>query len=196
VEIETDRAMIQRAVTGDSVAVASLLKAHADRLQRFVCAKMPATLSSAVDPQDVVQDVMFEACRLIRGFRDEGNDCFFRWIATIARHRIAALLRRHREKTLDGNEDDATAKLLEEMAVYRRTPSRSAAAHELMVMVERSLDRLPPDYRTALRCRHIEGLTVTETAVRMNKSNEAVYLLCCRALKAMRTELRSASNFL
>ena len=38
-------------------------------------------------------------------------------------------------------------------------------------------------------------MSVDETATRMNRTNEAVYQLCTRALQIIRTELRSSSRF-
>ena len=82
-----------------------------------------------------------------------------------------------------------------ELAVYERTPSRSALAHEMIGTLQRSMQNLPEDYREAVRLRYIEGMQVIEIAGRMNRTDRAVHMLCNRGLKALRLELRSASMY-
>ena len=83
--------------------------------------------------------------------------------------------------------------MLEELAVYRHTPSRSAMAHELMAALEGSLQRLPEDCHTALRLRYMEGLDVADAATRMKRTSGSLQMLCCRGLKALRKDLRADS---
>lgn len=200
---ETVDPLLQRAIGGDASALEAVLAAHYARLLAYVRKHMPEELSASVDPADVLQDTYFEACRLIGGFRPDGDDCLFRWLVTIARHRMLAHLRRHRTRRQTssapgggGGDDDDVASLVEQLAVYRRTPSRSAAAHELIAAVERAIARLPDDYRQAVTLRHIDGLSVPEVAARMGRTRESVYVLVCRALRAIRQDLGSASVFL
>jgi RNA polymerase sigma-70 factor, ECF subfamily len=180
--------LIRSAVEGDGDALQELLKANHDRLFEYVQRHLPDQLRPYFDPGDIVQDTFFEACRLIRGFEVRGDDSMFRWLVTMARHHIVNLLRR--PKFIG----DVPA-ILEELGVYQRTPSRSAASHEFMIALEESLGRLTPDCREAVTLRHIQGLSVTETAARMNRSNEHVSVLCHRGLRAIAQDLESASYF-
>jgi len=131
-----DEEMIRRAVAGDAFAVHSLLLAHRPRLLEYVLRQMPHKLRSIYDAEDVVQDVCVDACRRMSDFKPGGQDAVARWLMTIARHRIIDVLRaRHAAKRGGGRaaaDDHAgLVTLVETLAVYRRTPSRSAAAHEL-----------------------------------------------------------------
>jgi DNA-directed RNA polymerase specialized sigma24 family protein len=85
---------------------------------------------------------------------------------------------------------------IERLVVYHRTPSGSAVAHEFISTIERSLYQLVPAYREVITCRFIEGLTVDQTARRMCKENDQVYVLSSRALGALREQLCSASRHL
>jgi RNA polymerase sigma-70 factor (ECF subfamily) len=85
--------------------------------------------------------------------------------------------------------------MLEELAVYRRTPSRSAAGREFMAALEGALNRLPPDYADVIRLRHLEGKPWKAVAARLKKTEPSVNKLCSRGLAALRVELRSASLF-
>ncbi|MFI5380487.1 MAG: RNA polymerase sigma factor [Tepidisphaerales bacterium] len=197
---QEDIAALTRAIAGDAEALQEVLAAHHAQLLAYVTKHFPAEVRNIVDPQDIVQDTCFEACRLIGKFRPDGEDSTFRWLITIARHRMVHLLRIQRSRQGKGDEgcqgDAPIVAALSELALYRRTPSRSAASHEFLAAVEQSIARLPPAYRQVVTLRHLEGLSVEETAVRMNRTPDAVYWLCSRALQAIRLDLRSASFFL
>src|SRR5215475_7146206 len=92
--------IIERAIAGDLRALETLLQSHHDRLTKYVIKHLPAELKGTIDPQDIVQDTCFEACRLIAGFRNEGDDCMYRWLVTIARHRIIKCARRKRPQRI------------------------------------------------------------------------------------------------
>jgi RNA polymerase sigma-70 factor (ECF subfamily) len=197
---EDESALIQRAVAGDTGALETLLQSQHERLLGYARKHLHSDLASAIDPADVVQDTFLEACRLFGGFRDEGSDCLFRWLVTITRNKIALLHRRHAilhpKAGLDAEAaSERVGRILEELAVYRRTPSKSAAAHELMRALEQSLERLPGNYREVVTLRHLDGLSVADTAARMSRTPEAVYRLCFRALEALRNDLESASIY-
>ena len=199
---QQDAVLIDRAVAGDPLALERILEAHYPTLLQYVTRHLPPPLRRSTDPADIVQETYFEACRLIAGFVPAGEDALYRWLVTIARNRMLMLLRKAstRHETAESERaatagDEPIIMLLEQLAVHRRTPSRSAAAHELMVALEGAIGRLPADFREVVMFRHLQGLTVTETAARMKKRPEAVYWMCSRALQAIRTELKSASHF-
>ncbi len=190
---------MRRAINNDPQALEDLLAAHHGRLLAYINKHLPTQLRPFVDSADVVQDTFFEACRLITGFKPSGENATFRWLVTIARHRMIDLLRMH-EARRNGNANDRQsgdllATMLSELAVYRRTPSRSAASHEFLAALEQAIQRLPPTHREILTLRHIDGLSTAEVAAQVQRSPEAVYWLCSRALEALRRDLRSVSNY-
>ncbi len=195
--------LVERAAAGDAEALREVLEAHYDRLHKFVSRQLPPAIRNWVDPADVVQETMSEACRLVTGFVPDGDDSFFRWLATIARNQMRTLLRRwgvrhQRGESALANQDgeaDEVAVLLEQLGIYLRTPSKSAAAHELMAALQQSIERLPKHQRSAVTLRHIEGLSVPEAAAAMDCRPEDVYVSCCRALQSIRNDLKSASLY-
>ncbi len=52
-----------------------------------------------------------------------------------------------------------------------------------------ALERLPPDYRTAIRLVRLEGLKIHEAAAQMNRTPNAVMHLLGRALKQLQDSL-------
>ena len=197
---DSNAALLSRAIAGDRISFEILLKDLHPRLVNYIEKKLPKEVAAAVDPADVVQDTLFEAWRLIRGFQPQGQDSLFRWLATIARHRMIDLSRKGKTRRIQNvdseNENGEVISLLEQLVVYRRTPSRSARAHELMASLEKSLQRLSPINRQIVVCRHIDGMSVDETAEKVGKTTREVSMLCFRGLKTLRQELKSKSRFL
>jgi RNA polymerase sigma-70 factor, ECF subfamily len=195
-----DHFLIQRASAGDAAALALLLQEYEPRLLSYVVRRLPSRIQSIAGPEDIVQDTCYEACRLVRGFVPQGSNSFYRWLIRIANLRIKAAIQKHRTRrtyaiSTSVSDDASVLAALEQLVVYKRTPSRSAAAHEFVSRVEQSLNRLIPDYRQVIVHRFIEGLSVEETAQGMSRDSEKVYVLCSRALGALRGQLGSASHF-
>ena len=196
----TEGILLAEATAGDFPALQRLFYVYHKRLLSYVKKHMPVELQQQADPQDVLQDTFFEVSRRIKEFKTDGDDAFFRWIATIARNRIIDLTRMSRAIKRGGGRpqigaDDQLVQLLEQLSVYSRTPSRSAAAHEFMAAFEDCLTRLSDVHQQAIRLRYIDGLSVDEAATKMGRTKGAFHMLCNRGLKALRTELQSASRF-
>lgn len=194
-------ATLERAAQGDEAAIARLLYAHNARLIAYVTKHMPSDLAAMFEPRDVVQDTYFQAVRQIATFRPDGPDPVLRWLLTIARNSLTDLVRMHRSLKRGGGKararagDNSVSSALAQLAAHRRTPSQSAAAHEFMATLERSIGQLPGDYQRVVTLRHIEGLDVAETARRMNRGPGAIHMLCSRALQALRENMKSASLY-
>jgi RNA polymerase sigma-70 factor (ECF subfamily) len=196
----TVESLIELASAGDGAALATLLQECEPKLLDYARRRLPRAVFALASPEDIVQETCYEACRLIRGFTPQGQNSFFRWLIRIANLRIKATIQKYRSRrtravSTEMNDDSSMLAALEHLVVYRRTPSTSALAHEFISAIERSLDRLIPAYRDVITCRFIDGLSVDETAQRMGKANDQVYVLSSRALGALREQLRSASRY-
>lgn len=197
---EDERELMMRAAGGDAAALERLLQTHRPRLLGYIAKQVPQSMRRLVEPQDVLQDTYFEAFRRMAGLAVGGVSAY-PWLATIARNRIIDLVRAHRSLKRDGKAaadagDQPVVALLQDLAIYRRTPSQSAVARELLATLEQALAKLLPDQRHALSLRYLSGLPPAEIAQRMHRTAEAVHLLCNRGLKALRKELRSSSLYI
>jgi len=168
---------------------------------RYLDRQIPSELRSFIESQDVLQDTLFEAFQRADQFVPDGDDAVFRWMATIARRRVAALLRMQRALKRGGKREAAenlseVVEALEELARYERTPSRSAMAHEMASAIQDSISRLEPQYRDAVRLRYVDGLSIKEVSGRMRRTEGAILMLCNRGLKALKADLQSKSFFL
>jgi RNA polymerase sigma-70 factor (ECF subfamily) len=201
---ESQLTLISNAVAGDSAALEMLLFRCRKRLLAYVQSHFPRELVGFLEPQDVLQDTWLKAIRAISEFRPDGPDPVYRWLVTIARNLILDQVkyartakRKNARVPAERTDDNASIiRLLEEMAVYHRTPSKSAASHELIAILDSAIERLPRDQARALRLRHLEGLEIREIASRMKRTEGSVSMLCNRALKSLRWEMRSVSLYI
>jgi RNA polymerase sigma-70 factor, ECF subfamily len=195
--------LIAQAIAGNTAALETLLHRTHKPLLRFVELHLPNQLRDIYESSDIVQDTWLRAARSIDCFRYEQQDnAVFRWLVTIARRVLIDCLKQRRTQKRDrlripshSNEDGLMARLLEELVVYKRTPSLSAASHELMASLDAAMARIAKDQAKAVRLRYLKGLAVGEIAEQMERSKAAIHLLCNRGLKALRWEMRSASMY-
>jgi RNA polymerase sigma-70 factor, ECF subfamily len=188
--------VLERAKSGDIVAVEQLLTAHRAVVLTYAERHIPLNVRGILSAEDVCQDVLLEAFRRLGSFEETQDDSIRRWLLTIARRRIVTFVeaqyaeKRDRRRThhVDAGDGSVVA-LLEELAVYERTPRQSAVRREVIMVVQEALDRLPEDYGAAIRLRYIEGVSVTDAAERMHRSGGALMTMCCRALRMLRTEM-------
>lgn len=197
--------LVSRAVAGDSAATQELLLIHYDRLAQRLSGAMPSDLQGTLAVEDVLQEAFAEAVQRISSFESRGEGAFFGWVATIAEHRLIDLVRAARalkrgggRVAMEGQRGDRSTvgDLLTLLAADDHTPSRSVAGHEAVSAVQAGLRGLPDDYREVLQHRFFDGLSVAETAERMQRTEPAIHMLCHRAVARLRETLGGASRFL
>lgn len=197
---DTYRRFLEESIGGKASALGELLQYHHRDLKAYVERHLPTELRQFIDPQDIIQDVHFEAFRRIGTFIPQQEDSFPRWLLTIARHRMLDALRSHQAlKRGQGRQvynqrplspqEDSTVALLTDMRVYDRTPSKSALSRELVALLKQSLTQLPGEYREALLLRYLDDLPVATVAQRMAKSEGAIHMLCHRGLHLLHDKI-------
>jgi len=194
--------LIELASSGDANAFSALIRGVLQQLVLYIHRNCPPKIVQLYDGEDILQDVLFEAFRRIGQFVDRGEDALYRWMVTIARNRMLALLRSEDAEKRGGNMDRVSpsndsdmSRLLETLAVYRRTPSQSAASHETMAALELAISKLSDDHQRAINLRFLEGKSHEEVGELMERTTEAAKMLCHRALRELRKEIGSASTF-
>jgi RNA polymerase sigma-70 factor, ECF subfamily len=198
---EQMKQLLARASAGDASAMEALLVAHRSRLLEYISRHLPEDVRRVMGPEDVLQDVYFEAFRRLGTFTADGDSALDRWLATIARNKLIDLVRGHRAAKRGGGAtadvgqggEHSIEVMLQDLAVYERTPSKSVLAHELIAAMQTALGRLAEDHREALRLRYMEQLSPADVAARMGRTERAVHMLCNRGLHALREHLRQMS---
>lgn len=164
----SDAHLVARVVEGDESALGELYGRHVDAIYRFILAQ----LRSREDAEDLTAETFARMIQGLAGFRHEAS--FKNWLYQIARNAV----RNHRRA-----------------AGYRRTVALSpllraadgddppSPAVEDTAVVLSLLLPLPPRYRRVLELRFLHGLTIEETAQRMEISVANAKVLQHRALK-------------
>ncbi|MBY5163233.1 RNA polymerase sigma factor, partial [Salsipaludibacter albus] len=161
---------------GDDDAAAELVRRHIDAVHRFLLAR-------GRDPEvaaDLVQETFRRAVSSLTSIEDHRGGSLLPWLITVAGNlvrdhfRSAAVARRAAEPP---SPDLAAADPGPEHALERSEQADAAAA---------LLDALSPSHRDVLRMRFLEGLTVQETADRLDRTYAATATLQSRALAAAR----------
>lgn len=176
------------------------LQTYRNDILRYLRRGLSSELQRVFDAEDVLQDVYFDAAVGLKNFRADDELSPRKWIFTIARNRLARLRRDQaalkRRSVSIGESDLGLGELiimLDELAIYTKTPSKSAMGRETAIMVDRAVTALPHDYASAIRLRYLDGKSVKETASLMERSERAVHMLCFRALKELRIALQGIS---
>jgi len=178
----TDETLVERVRRGDEDAARELFDRNVAGLRARVRRRLPAAIRQKVAESDVIQEAYIAAFLNIGDFEERGEHAFQRWLATILEHRILDEVRRFAvAKKRDLKREQA---LSEARPPADKDPSVSTMAvdAEERAALWQAIDRLAPDYQTILRLVHEEGLSLVESAARMDRSPDAVRKLYSRAL--------------
>ena len=167
---------------------------YLDNLARL---RLDPRLQSKLDPADVVQQTLLEACQAPAQFdgRSEGEQKA--WLRCILLRNLANAVRDlnrqkrdvSRERSLEAALEDSSARLEALLAAEQSSPSERAARNEELRALADALGRLPEDQRQAVELHHLHGLPLAEIAGRMNRSKGAVAALLFRGLRKLREHL-------
>lgn len=177
---------------GGEPSVQKLLLDHREEVLSYIQRILPAGMRSNLEPEDVWQEVAYKAF-LHAGTLPRGV-VLVRWLKTVARNHVIDSADKHeikkRQESRKKRFDDSGAiPLIERAAVYDRTPSASAAAHEVAELVQQIVGGLGGQHEQVLRLRYFQGLSAKVTAERMNRTPGAIDQLCHQALGKFRLRL-------
>jgi RNA polymerase sigma-70 factor, ECF subfamily len=192
---DTDELLL-RVSHGDSPARNQLLARHRSRLRKFVGFRMDRRLATRVDPSDIVQDVLTEADRKLPDYMRHRPLPFYPWLRQIASDRLIELHRQHvqaRKRSVRREEldiralpDESLAELASRLVTTSTSPSQRLLRKEVQHRMRAALERLPVRDREVLELRHLEQLSVAETAAVLGVSQAAVKTRHLRALERLR----------
>ncbi len=187
---EQVEAWIREAKQGDAAALGCLLQACQVYLHEVATREISAQLRVKCAPSDLVQETSLDAHRGFASFRGDQFEELLAWLRQIllwnavsAQRRFgqAAKRRMTREVPLEALEV-ASTRLLDEAASPRSLLSKAERQSE----VERALDQLPKDQKTAIVLRSRDHLSFAEVGARMRRSPEAVRKLWFRGVERLR----------
>lgn len=195
--------LLEQAVRGDPEALRVLLKQYGPVVRERLAGKIGRQWRSVLAVEDVMQVTYFEAFHQIDQLTVREPRSFTAWLTRIAENNLRDAIHvlerskrpppTRRVHTPPG--DDSYVALLELLGSDTTTPSRKAAAHEVVEIVNTALSRLPADYERVVRLYDLQGRPAEEVAAAMGRSVGAVYMLRHRGHVRLREELGSASRF-
>ena len=153
--LDSETGLVARARAGDIDAFEQLAGAHADRL----FAVLLRLLGNRSEAEDVAQEVMLRAWRGIGRFN--GRSLFFTWLYRIAINEANRSLEKSSRRPMSLSID---AEALRVSADAQDGPARRLEQAELRQALSKALADLPPDYRTAIVLRDVEGLSTQQAA--------------------------------
>ncbi len=173
--------LLDAARLGDRQALDDLYARHAGRLLGFIRVSMSQPLAGRTSAEDILQETLLESARKIDSFEARGPFSFYRWLVEIARYKLSEARRAGRAKKRALETRLATDAQLGNSA----TPSRFAMADEGAARIEAALAKLPERQAEAVRLRYLGGLSLAETAERLESTQPAVKALVSRGLDAL-----------
>ena len=184
---EVDQQLVLRAQSGDKRAFELLVMKYQRKLGRL----LSRFVRDPAEVEDVAQEAFIKAYRALPTFR--GESAFYTWLYRIAintaKNYLVALGRRA-PTTVGVDIDDAENFEDADQLRDASTPESELEGKEIAGVVNKAMDALPEDLRTAITLREIEGLSYEEIASVMNCPIGTVRSRIFRAREAIATELR------
>jgi RNA polymerase sigma-70 factor, ECF subfamily len=162
-ERTADQELVARAQNGDKRAFDLLVLKYQQKVANLIS----RYIRDPSEVMDVSQDAFLKAYRALPAFR--GESAFYTWLYRIAVNTVKNHLVAQGRRPPG---DDVEAEVAEQMDMGVRlrdsgTPERLALTEEIAQTVQRALDDLPDDLRTAIVLRELEGMSYEEIATAM-----------------------------
>jgi RNA polymerase sigma-70 factor (ECF subfamily) len=172
--VDADAELVQALRREEPDAAERLVERYGDRVYRLA---MRIT-GLKEDAEEAAQDALWTVARKVQMFK--GESAFGSWIYRITANAAYQKLRTRRQKAAEiALEDvlpalDGEGRHFEPMDDWSNRVDEQALQGELRDVLQRAIDGLPADYRTALVLHDVEGLSNPDIAEALNISLPAV----------------------
>jgi len=186
--------MIIAAQQAEPGAVERLLEAYRHYLRFVARSCLTSVLAGKADASDLVQETLLKAHQNFPTFRGSSEGELITWLRQILAQNIAQLVRRFRatvravdrERSIEEMVSRSSSILADVIAARGPSPSVTAQRRDTGVVLAAALEELNGDQREVIYLRHVEDLSWSEIAARMDRSQDAARMLWTRALKRLR----------
>ena len=185
-EVHPDVALVARAKDGDTAAFEQLVRQYERQIFRIA----QHITQNREDAEDIVQDAFLKAYQKLEQF--QGNSKFYTWLVRIAVNESLMRLRKRRTaKTVSIDEDIETEEgsMPRDLADWGPDPEQMYGQSELAEILRKTIQGLPPGFRTVFVLRDVENLSTEETAETLGLSVPAVKSRLLRARLQLRERL-------
>jgi RNA polymerase sigma-70 factor (ECF subfamily) len=184
---DIDQQLVERAQGGDKQAFGLLVSKYQRKLGRL----LSRFIRDPGEVEDVAQEAFIKAYRALPSFR--GDSAFYTWLYRIgintAKNYLVAMGRRA-PTTTEFDADEAESFEDGDQLRDINTPESMLASKEIAATVQKAMEDLPDELRTAIELREIEGLSYEEIASIMNCPIGTVRSRIFRAREAIAARLR------
>jgi RNA polymerase sigma-70 factor (ECF subfamily) len=189
VRADPDAELVEALRREEVEAVEQLVERYADRVYRLAV----RITGSREDAEEVTQDALWTAARKIQTFK--GDSAFGSWLYRVAANAAYMKIRARRSRQREVGLDEVMPALdggglhFEPMDDWSLRVDEQALQNELRRVLERAIDELPADYRTALVLHDVEGMSNPDIAEALAISLPAVKSRVHRARLFVRKRL-------
>ena len=187
------------ASNSDNRAAFTHLLVHChDGLLKQIRVGIPLDFDRQISPEDVLQETFRAALEALSAFRGQTFAEFRAWLHAIARHQASAARTRIRAAKRGGGrntfpwpdgDSDPAGELLRYLARNSKSPRSAAGDKEYLGLVRTALAELDTAHRQVIQLRFVEQLPHAEIGARLGRTEDAIKMLCLRAVRRLRTLL-------
>jgi RNA polymerase sigma-70 factor (ECF subfamily) len=187
--MDTDVVLANRLARDIDAAFPRLVDEHQDRLYTIAL----RLLGDRRDAEEVAQDALLRAFRAMREYPRERVEALRLrpWLASITVNLARNRRRRHGDRHPPGSLEPMVEAGFDVRAGSLATPETTADRRETQRELARALLRLTPAVRAAVVLRHVDGLSVAETAEALGRPEGTIKAQVHRGLRELRAILQA-----
>lgn len=193
-----DEQLIKEIRNGRQPALMQYAENNRARLLSLIRNHMSPRLAAKVEPQDILQDTLVHAVKAFSR-TDLSQVSPYTWLCRLAEQRIIEAHRHFfgtqkraafREVSLNQPRSvDQSVPFVDLLVGTMTSPSEYILHNQKARVLMAEFEQLSSDIRAAIRSRYVDGLSSTEIADRIGKSEGAVRVLLSRGVKKLRASL-------
>ncbi len=198
--------LIERAKTGDPVALAELFGMYRKRLRTMVDLRLDRRLRGRVDPSDVLQEAFIDLAKRLPTYADRDKMPFYLWLRLVTGERLLIFHRQHldaakrdvrQEVTLDPQAIPHAASQTIAAGLLGKFTSAAAKAirREMQFKLQVAINDLEEIDREIIVLRNFEEMSNNEAAIALGLSPNGASNRYVRALKRLRAALHEVPGF-
>lgn len=204
-QTDSDRRLLELAVSDDRAALDVLLADHYDRLKGALTFEIGQKLGELYSADDCIQDTYAYVFDRICNFEYRGPDSFLNWLKQVARNKAIDAARAQASAKRGGQanririSDEQATRFANSVDAFKHdshSPTRSLARRELPNVIRIALARLNDNERCVVLLRFFDDLDWPQVAERMDNTVSSVRSVCHRALDKLEETLGSMSKYL
>jgi RNA polymerase sigma-70 factor, ECF subfamily len=187
---DIDAQLVERVKAGDRQAFELLVTKYERRVLRL----LSRFIRDQAEMEDVAQETFIKAYRALPQFR--GESAFYTWLYRIAVNTAKNYLSTQGRRPISMSQlqsadaEDGESFDAEDVVEDINTPDAVLHSRQVAETVNAAIEALPPDLRTAITLREIEGLSYEEIAEAMSCPIGTVRSRIFRAREAIADRLR------